>query len=873
MHIIRILMSLWFLGVGAENPRFERYPEAVEVFHCNFDASCDADHDLWPDGWTRQRGQNYPNYVKIQLQPPSTPTGKPCLQVNLDGGGAAVFGPPVQIETLYSYLLEAYVRTDGLKYDKAYLSLAFLDAQKYPLATYKSEDLTDTNGWKQLRLGPIAPPSSETHWVVIGLHLEPRNGEDLKGTVQFADIWLGRLPRMALKTNQAYNLFLSPAKIEVTCTASGIADKNTDVTFKLIDLFDRCLASETRNLAAKSDALKAETQKDIANPGSAKIFTAAWEAPTPRPGFYKVQVEMNAEGTVIQRRELTLALIEPRNSPAGGEFGWSLPQGDNPIPLSQLDFLLSQAGINWVKYPLWCGQSNIDATLSQLLAFGERLDSLGIELVGLLNEPPEPLREQFESGPVVAAKIFNLETKDWYPSLEPTLDRLGPMVRWWQLGGDTDASLETCPNLADKLRNIKNEMDRTAQDINLGIGWDWMNALPSKSGHKELPLRFVSLAAKTPLNESELAARLDSTKNSLQKRWVVLEPLSKSDYPLMVRVQDLVRRMITAKIHGADAVFCPNPFDADHGLMNKDGTPGELFLPWRTTALELTGAELLGSVELPRESNNLIFTKDDQTVMVVWNEKPVEEVLFPGKAVKQIDLWGRTYNPEKRDETPVVQVDNLPTFVTGLSKHLARWALDLTLAQDRMASVFGQVQATGFGIKNPFPHGVSGTVKIIAPEGWLLEPKQVALRLAAGEQLQQPISITFPYTVESGRHEVRFDFEIQADRLYKFSVIRHVEVDLGNMHIRLKTRLNANNELEVEQRFVNKSGQPVKFNCELFAPQRRRLKSQILDLGDGEDVQTYRLEDGKELIGLTLWLRASETNGPRILNYRFAAEP
>ena len=35
---------------------------------------------------------------------------------------------------------------------------------------------------------------------------------------------------------------------------------------------------------------------------------------------------------------------------------------------------------------------------------------------------------------------------------------------------------------------------------------------------------------------------------------------------------------------------------------------------------------------------------------------------------------------------------------------------------------------------------------------------------------------------------------------------------------------------------------------------------------------TYRFADGKQLLGKTLWLQAQDTDGPQVLNYRFAAE-
>ena len=80
-----------------------------------------------------------------------------------------------------------------------------------------------------------------------------------------------------------------------------------------------------------------------------------------------------------------------------------------------------------------------------------------------------------------------------------------------------------------------------------------------------------------------------------------------------IRLRDLFERMLAAKIHGASAVFCPDPFAAQCGLMNDDGTPGELFLPWRTTALEIGGKQFLGRLTLPGGSRNAVFASGDRS--------------------------------------------------------------------------------------------------------------------------------------------------------------------------------------------------------------------------------------------------------------------
>jgi hypothetical protein len=49
------------------------------------------------------------------------------------------------------------------------------------------------------------------------------------------------------------------------------------------------------------------------------------------------------------------------------------------------------------------------------------------------------------------------------------------------------------------------------------------------------------------------------------------------------------------------------------------------------------------------------------------------------------------------------------------------------------------------------------------------------------------------------------------------------------------------------------------------------MVSQVVKLGQDRDQKSYRLPDGRELIGKTLWLRAEEVGGQRILNFRFVA--
>jgi hypothetical protein len=492
----------------------------------------------------------------------------------------------------------------------------------------------------------------------------------------------------------------------------------------------------------------------------------------------------------------------------------------------------------------------------------------------------------------------------WYPSLEPVLTRLATRVRWWQLGGDLDRSFVDCPNLTAKIGEIKDTLDRIGQDVNVGMGWGWVDQFPKAKyppaapasdellvdpanqapagaappevaspvqAEKGTPWRFLALSATPPMTYRELERYVAASGDAEVKRWAVLQPISARDYTVEVRATDLVNRMIAARIQGADAIFCPNPFDDEHGLMNADGTPGELLLPWRTAAMTLGGAEYIGSMQLPGGSQNQVFARKNDAAMIVWNERPTDEVLYLGAKARQVDLWGHEATPEQRDHRQVIHVERVPKIVTGLDLDITRWRLAFSLARYRLPSVFGRPHSNEIRMTNTFERGVAGKLEMALPEKWQVQPRDMPFRLAEGEPIERPFEITFPYDANAGRHQVHVDFEIQGTPPRRFSVYRNIDVGLGFVYITIRTWLNDQGELEVEQKFVNDGGGRVSFRCQLFIPERRRQMIQVLSLPKGQKTDVYRIPDGEELIGQTLWLRAEELKGPRVLNYRFEA--
>jgi hypothetical protein len=813
----------------------------------------------------------------MKLDGEASPLGNRSLRIHLDGGGGVAQSPTIPARALFGYVLEGVLKTKDLEHDRAFLSLTFLDDQERPLERIDSQRVADCPNWKRLRLGPVSPQDDRTRWAVIGLHLEPQTlgrRQDLHGAASFSDLWLGRLPRLTLGSGSRTGVASQRERMEIDCTVSGYLERRTRVSFQLEDVFSRTLTEDQQQpvFDAASGAMAIAADQGERMP--LVVGHIRWKPPLPGPGFYRVRAVLpGPAGRPVCQQAVTLALIEPLAAAESSEFGWSLPRGDRPLPLTELGSLVYQAGVRWLKYPLWYDGPQSEGKIDQFQAFNDRLNAHGIEVVGMLARPlAESGALPEEANLLSAADVFAADPEKWYPAVEPLMNRLAAQIRWWQLGHDGDTSFVGYPNLAAKIEQVRGTLNRFGQEVSLGLGWGWVNCVPPVPG-RTAPWRFLSLSAAPPLTQEELGVYLDATAGAKTDRWAVLEPLPRGKYPVEVRAADLVRRMIAAKIHKAQGIFVPDPLDDEQGLMNSDGTVGELFTAWRTTALLLGGSVYLGHNALPNGSPNQVFARTGGAVMVLWNDRPADESLYLGENLRQFDLWGRSVTPESRPEGQVIHVDRLPTFVVGLSEAVARWRMDFALDHEQIPSIFGQGHANSFRLKNSFRQEVSGRATLVAPEGWRVVPKQTAFHLSPAEELRQPFQVILPSDAAVGEHDIRIDFDIQADHPYRFSEHRRLVIGLGDIVIQVHTQLNARGDLEVEQRVVNQTAKSVNFRCQLFAPSRQRLKVDIVELGPGAATHVYRLVDGKELLGRKLWIRAEEFGGVRVFNYRFPAEP
>src|SRR5262249_42534576 len=213
---------------------------------------------------------------------------------------------------------------------------------------------------------------------------------------------------------------------------------------------------------------------------------------------------------------------------------------------------------------------------------------------------------------------------------------------------------------------------------------------------------------------------------------------------------------------GVQAIFMPQPFSSDAGIMNEDGTPGELFVPWRTTAMLLGGADYLGPMQLPGGTTGHVFARNGNAVMALWSDRPTVERVDLAEDIEQIDVWGRGTKLKTHDEAGhklyELPIGALPTFITGLSEGVAKSQSALTFENAQLSSIAGREQTLMLRMKNTFPQGVSGELTLFAPKSWAFDPRPMRFRIASGEEIRLPLTVTLMADANSGPQPVRLDF-------------------------------------------------------------------------------------------------------------------
>jgi len=898
-----------------DSPVISRSQNGDAVFSTNFGTASDVNEDLWPDDWTQFFGEGFPRFLRPRIATRRTPFGTNCLQIPVQRGGVTVFSPRTNILPGLTYKGYAQVFSRGLEHNRVFISLSLLDPNGRILKTTISELIVNTDGWQSLGTDTITADHPDAHSVALGVHVIPLGRQDLAGQVEIGQVAVSEQPTIHFDRKNPWQLYTSADEIEISGHITATQTSWQGAKLELHDVFGRVL--ESRPLAERGNNLNGSSQSKTVGQ-----YGFQWQPRITQPGFYTVSLSLPMPGIDPSTLEpkgrsesIAFALLEPYGTITNGDFGWSLPSDMTIDQCRKLQPLLEMSGISRLKFPAWLMANSPESVRQQTMLFGEWLAERRIQAVGVLATPPNALLAEWQKQipllrngtpipplnpipppPPSATTIAGISTKPslnidqsgdifllppeyWLPSVEATIFRLGMIVPTWQFGRDDDRSLVGYDGVGTLLGSVDARLLQQGFDMSLGLPWDWVYPFPPfpLDDKTQTPRGFLSLDNDWPLTVDDLSYYLDATNNDVTNggvtRHVMLDMIDRRRYPLDLRVVDLVRRMITSKEHGADAVFLARPFDADFGLFNPIGEPGQLFLPWRTTSKMISGKQPFGNFNMPGGSENHLFRGASGTVMAVWNHTPTDEVLFLGQNSMIVDVWGNTTRPATESHHQIIPVGPIPVFVTDLQHDVAMIRQNCRLETADIPSRYGTPIPNTLYFTNTTAEPLSCRLTLVPPEGVTIEPNVFRLNLMPGETGEQPLTFRLNAQAKSGEQMLRIDVQAGLPDAPLFSIFQPIRIGGGDVSIDLSTRLNRNNELEVYQAFINEGQTPVSFACTLYIPNRPLQKMNVQNQGNGRSDYTYTIPNGRPLIGQPLRLSAKESGGRRVLKYEFIATP
>ncbi|TWU00516.1 hypothetical protein Pla108_14680 [Botrimarina colliarenosi] len=905
--------------------------DLVRVFDCPFNDDWDINYDAWPDRWQRVTDDAHPPYASIKIGPTEDAAvpGR-ALVIRADGASATAISPPIHVMPKFSYKLRFNVRVSGAEHGAARVRMVFHNDRDEPRQVEQSMPLTSDGTWREVDLGDFRPIDEDIDRVYLHFDYERGDRGDLEAEIAIADLRLYRLPSIRIQTDSRYNVYTNVKDVKVTCSLSGILEQNPEVRFELLDATNKSIGDGGSlqidgEIIAESRTLASDIVDGFGSDKSSYEGHTTWHPPIPTWGFYRVKVGMYRADTDVpigEARSITLAVVrEKLEESEQGEFGWSLPLADEPLPFNVLQELLPLAGVRMLKIPVWFEPGD-EQRGEAIMRFAEQLAARGIETIGILEDPSlRAIDPRSHEEPPPIEGLLSSDPSYWTPLIDHIITRLSLRIRWWQLGHDNDTSFVGYDRLVEQIGAIRNQIFRFGQDIRMGIGWRWDHA---RTWDGPYTWDFEQMSGREAMNAEGLEAAFQAAPPSPAQRWVVVAPPEVNNTipeganpddpndPLLraamvnrhlERVRDFVKQILVAKMNGANGIFVSNPFsgsakvaDGQTGVMNADGTPGELLLPWRTCARLLGGAKYLGSIRLPNASSNWLFRRPDgRVVMVLWNleseiehanDAPIEETLYLGDSIQTIDVWGTAAKPELREGRHVIRVGQMPRFVLGLDEGIARWRMEMEFASNAVPSVFGLRQDNALLLHNTFKQGIGGSVRIFIPARgvgnealsttpsaeWDVSMDEAQFNLGADESTRATMGIKLEEAT-FGPQVVRCDFEITADRDYRFSVWRELTVGLENISLEVTSFITPEGALVIEQRMSNSSGVPADFKCTLQADNRRPKRTQVFQLDKEVDKKRFTYLNSEALIGTVMRLKIVEADGERSLIHRFRVEP
>ncbi len=400
------------------------------------------------------------------------PTRGGCTCVRLRGGEAPVFADA-------DYAVSARVRTDGLEYARAFVTVRLLDQHLHPIlgSERRSDPISSQNAWATVTVqvpGREAESGGKAEgaaaWIQIDLELlQPQQfappvgddpasqalerhtlyREDVRGGAWFDDVAVVQIPRATIATGSPANIVEGDRTPTLQVSVRDLGGESLRARVRVFDIRGRRVDQSIEPInpdgrarqftpkmpgrgwyAARLDVLGAGGGDD-APPVSSAIVRFVWLAGPIGTGGSALSADM-PDSNAASVRARAAALIE-RDRARFGLIADNLPDDR----AGDLAVLTARLGTKFIYLPAWRSDSTLaecGVSLEKRRPAIEAMLQQGQTLTFVLDGVPNELSRNTLAPVDDALSLAAIDPNAWMGYLAPTLDIFGQRVSRYQLG-------------------------------------------------------------------------------------------------------------------------------------------------------------------------------------------------------------------------------------------------------------------------------------------------------------------------------------------------------------------------------------------------------------------------------------------------------
>lgn len=834
----------------------------------DFDERAIGNYESMPAGWRQLNAVRYPRFLEPKFDMKVGYIAPPSFMLPLSGGSLACYylSNDISVHPDADYEITAWIKPAGLKHARAFIKAYFLDhaMTKINESERRSADVhgaTDREDWTEVTI-KLPAGFERARWIGLSVHVEqaqtpvpdpdnprPIDYQDIHATAWFDDIRIVRQPRATLSIGAIGNVFTSEMPVECMAGVTDLDGRGLDTILELHDADGILLQSRVLPV----DPLR--------SPPATIRFTDLL------PGSYSLRLIVRAAGGELQHLDESFLVLGklPVASHAGSSGFGVIADPAAPSHGAISARLTQLSGVQSAKIALWRADMDDDDIVTGDRAADALIRSLrssGVRIVGALDRPPPSLLLKFGHPGHTVFDVLSTSPDQWRPYLSFLLARYGEEVNAWQIGRIPPDPVSDADKLAASLTNLKAELKPLVGAPRIVIPQEVTTASANPASMPDV----ISVNVPAHFAADRLLAQLAMAGGGKRPAlWATLEDIDSARFDRIPRLSEIARRLILARVAGAESVFVPQPWQITAGDPPQV-KPDESFIVLRTIASTLGGLEPICPVWLADSVTAWLFASPgaEEGVLAVWNDAggPIPRTIVTDSLpnCRHYDLWAREQFPLDRKGGRACRIDVTPSFFLSAQNARVRTVADFAFDPPNVR-VQVEKNQTMIRLKNHYATRLSGILKLRPPDSWVVSPKELAIDLAPGQELRTSLSISMPSNFPIGTNVFEALFVREGLRPDDMTLRTPIEVVCPGLDLSVLTRAEGRS-LRIIQRLTNRSGHPLDLRSSLIYANDRRETRLIRSLADGQStLREFEIRDAAGAAGRPIRICTESVSG------------